>query len=68
VTYSKALELSPSNAILLANRAFAHLKLENYGSSVEDSSKAIDVDSHYIKVGFPRTQCTHAHMHAHAHV
>jgi hypothetical protein len=27
----QALELTPANAILLANRAFAHLKLENYG-------------------------------------
>ena len=50
VTYSKALELSPANAVLLSNRAFAHLKLENYGSAVEDSSKAIVIDPKYIKV------------------
>lgn len=50
VKYSKALELSPTNVKLLANRAFAHLKLENYGSAVEDSSKAIELDATFIKV------------------
>ena len=50
VVYSKAIELAPTNVKLLSNRAFAHLKLENYGSAVEDSSKAIDLDPAFIKV------------------
>ena len=42
--YSRALEVSPNNAILLSNRAFAHVRLENYGSAIEDASKAIESD------------------------
>lgn len=29
--YSKAIDLNPRNHILFANRAFCHIKLENYG-------------------------------------
>ena len=29
--YTKAIELNPRNHILFANRAFCHIKLENYG-------------------------------------
>ena len=50
VVYSKSLDLSPTNVKVLSNRAFAHLKLENYGSAVEDSSKAIELDPAFIKV------------------
>lgn len=52
VKYSQALELAPTNVKLLANRAFAHLRLENYGSAVEDSSKAIELDATFFKVFF----------------
>jgi hypothetical protein len=28
----------------------AHIKLENYGSAIEDATKAIELDKKYIKV------------------
>ncbi|GAQ87925.1 protein phosphatase 5 [Klebsormidium nitens] len=47
--YTQALEIRSDNAILYANRAFAHIKLEEYGSAVEDASKAIEIDPLYPK-------------------
>jgi len=48
--YTKAIELNSNNAVYWANRAFAHTKLEEYGSAIQDASKAIEVDSRYSKV------------------
>ncbi len=48
--YSQAIELQPENAVLYANRAFAHIKREEYGSAVMDASKAIAADPSYAKV------------------
>ena len=45
-----AIDLAPENAILYANRAAAHMRLENYGSALADASIAIDKDPKYIKV------------------
>jgi serine/threonine-protein phosphatase 5 len=50
--YTKAIELYPENAVYFANRSFAHIKLEEYGSAVTDASKAIEVDPSYAKVRF----------------
>lgn len=50
VLYSKAIELNGLNAVYWANRAFAHTKLEEYGSAVQDASKAIEIDPRYSKV------------------
>ncbi|RCV15638.1 hypothetical protein SEVIR_3G074800v4 [Setaria viridis] len=47
--YSQAIELNSSNAVYWANRAFAHTKLEEYGSAVQDATKAIEVDPRYSK-------------------
>ncbi|KAF6250888.1 phosphatase 5-like protein [Scenedesmus sp. NREL 46B-D3] len=47
--YSKAIELYSENAVYFANRAFAHIKLEEYGSAVSDASFAIEVDPSYAK-------------------
>ncbi|KAL5232131.1 hypothetical protein ABZP36_030907 [Zizania latifolia] len=47
--YSQAIELNNSNAVYWANRAFAHTKLEEYGSAVQDASKAIEIDPRYSK-------------------
>jgi len=49
VAYSKALQVSPTSAVLLANRALAHLHLENYASAFDDSSLAIRLDPGYVK-------------------
>lgn len=48
--YSQAIELNSQNAVYWANRAFAHTKMESYGSAIEDATKAIEVDPKYVKV------------------
>lgn len=48
--YSQAIELNDKNAVYWANRAFAHIKLEEYGSAVQDATKAIEIDPEYSKV------------------
>ena len=47
--YSQAIELNSQNAVYWANRSFAHAKLEEYGSAIQDASKAIEVDPKYSK-------------------
>mmetsp|Transcript_57149 Transcript_57149/g.180878 ORF Transcript_57149/g.180878 Transcript_57149/m.180878 type:complete len:496 (+) Transcript_57149:241-1728(+) len=49
VHYTKAIDSNPMNAIYYANRAFAHIKMENYGSALADATKAIQVDPKYVK-------------------
>jgi|TARA_B110000977_G_scaffold64920_1_gene88397 serine/threonine-protein phosphatase 5 len=60
VAYSNALEVTPGNAILLSNRAFAHLKLENYGSAIEDATTSIENDPSYIKAYYRRASSQYA--------
>jgi serine/threonine-protein phosphatase 5 len=48
--YSQAIDLNTNNAVYWANRAFAHTKMEEYGSAVEDATKAITVSPTYVKV------------------
>ncbi|KAK6287100.1 hypothetical protein POUND7_013279 [Theobroma cacao] len=40
--YARAIELNAQNAVYWANRAFAHTKLEEYGSAIQDATKAIE--------------------------
>ncbi|KAF9585093.1 hypothetical protein BGW38_003936 [Lunasporangiospora selenospora] len=47
--YTAAIELNPNVAPYYANRAFAHTKLEAYGSAILDGDKAIEVDPKYAK-------------------
>ncbi|XP_057849344.1 serine/threonine-protein phosphatase 5 [Cryptomeria japonica] len=47
--YTQAIELNSQNAVYLANRAFAHTKLEEYGSAIADATKAIEIDLKYSK-------------------
>jgi tetratricopeptide (TPR) repeat protein len=53
--YSQAINLNSSDVVYWANRAFAHTKLEEYGSAVQDATKAIEIDSKYSKVFFDTT-------------
>ena len=48
--YTKAIELNPDNAVYYANRAAAHIHLENFGCALADASKAIELDPKYTKV------------------
>ncbi|PWA63702.1 serine/threonine-protein phosphatase 5 [Artemisia annua] len=47
--YTKAIELNSENAVYWANRAFSHTKLEEYGSAIQDASKAVEIDPKYSK-------------------
>jgi serine/threonine-protein phosphatase 5 len=40
---------SAKSAIYLSNRAFAHIKMENYGLAIEDANEAIKLDPNYAK-------------------
>ena len=48
--YGKAIDCNPLSAVYHANRAFAHIRLETYGSAVEDAAQAIALDPKYVKV------------------
>ncbi|KIY99524.1 protein phosphatase 5 [Monoraphidium neglectum] len=54
VGYTQAIELRPQNAIYWANRAAAHIRLEEYGSAIADAGQAIEVDPDYIKAYYRR--------------
>nr|XP_010915451.1 serine/threonine-protein phosphatase 5 [Elaeis guineensis] len=47
--YGQAIELNGLNAVYWANRAFAHTKLEEYGSAIQDATKAVELDPKYSK-------------------
>ena len=51
--YGKAIDCDPLNAVYHANRAFAHIRIETYGSAVEDATEAITIDPKYVKVRLP---------------
>ncbi|KAF5949492.1 hypothetical protein HYC85_011485 [Camellia sinensis] len=40
--YSQAIELHSESAVYWANRAIAHTRLEEYGSAIQDASRAIE--------------------------
>ena len=48
--YTRAIDLDSANPIYYANRAFAHLRLENAGLAMKDATKAIELDPAYAKV------------------
>jgi serine/threonine-protein phosphatase 5 len=49
-SYTSAIELNPNNAVYFANRAYAHIKLEEHGSAIVDGTTAIDLNPRYAKV------------------
>ena len=56
--YSEALQFTPTNAIVLSNRAQAFLKVENYGLAQSDATAAIESDPTYAK-GYYRRASAH---------
>ena len=56
--YSDALELAPTNAVILSNRAMAYVKVENYGLAIQDGTRAIRADPNYPK-GYYRRGTAH---------
>jgi len=43
--YSEALQRSPTNSIILSNRAQAYIKVENYGLAIADATAALKSDA-----------------------
>ena len=54
VGYTKAINLDPNNAVFYSNRAFAHIKLENFGSAITDATKSLELDPSYVKAYYRR--------------
>lgn len=61
--YSNGLEYRPTNSILLANRALAFIKVENYGLALLDSDRAIEADPSYAKAYYRRASANFALHH-----
>lgn len=51
--YTKAIEADPTSAVLWGNRAFAAIRLEEFGGAIADATKALELDEKYAK-GFYR--------------
>eukprot|EP00287_Rhodomonas_sp_CCMP768_P005404 CAMPEP_0196724084 /NCGR_PEP_ID=MMETSP1091-20130531/6096_1 /TAXON_ID=302021 /ORGANISM="Rhodomonas sp., Strain CCMP768" /LENGTH=498 /DNA_ID=CAMNT_0042066179 /DNA_START=60 /DNA_END=1556 /DNA_ORIENTATION=- len=60
--YTEAIDNNHKNHILYANRAFCHVKLENYGSAIIDATEAITLDPTYIK-GYYRRGTAYLALH-----
>lgn len=58
--YSQALQYTPTNAIVLSNRAQAYLKVENYGLAQADATAAIESDPTYAKAFYRRASAYYA--------
>lgn len=46
--YTAGIEAYPT-AVLYANRAYTHIKLDEFGSAIEDAEQAIALDPTYAK-------------------
>eukprot|EP01127_Copromyxa_protea_P018304 TRINITY_DN5727_c0_g1_i1.p1 TRINITY_DN5727_c0_g1~~TRINITY_DN5727_c0_g1_i1.p1 ORF type:complete len:484 (-),score=125.10 TRINITY_DN5727_c0_g1_i1:47-1498(-) len=62
--YTRAIEVAPADdheflAVLYGNRAFANLKMENFGLTLSDSDKALELDAKYMKAHYRKGS---AHM------
>ncbi|PPR05835.1 hypothetical protein CVT26_010115 [Gymnopilus dilepis] len=55
--YSEAIEHNPNDATLWCNRAYARMKLEEYGYALADANQAITLDSKYVKAYYRRATC-----------
>ncbi|KAF8894057.1 phosphoprotein phosphatase [Infundibulicybe gibba] len=55
--YSEAIEKNPLDPILWCNRAYARMKLEEYGYALSDASKAVELDPKYAKAYYRRATC-----------
>ena len=52
--YSDALQHSPTNHIILSNRAQAYIKVESYGLAMSDATSALKSDPNYAKAYYRR--------------
>jgi len=56
--YSKAILSNPKVAVYYGNRSLSYLRLECFGYALTDASKALELDSNYIK-GYYRRAAAH---------
>lgn len=47
-SYTNAIETYPT-AVYYSNRAFCHIRLENFGLAILDATKALELDPAFIK-------------------
>ena len=47
--YTEAIARNPTSAVYFSNRAFAHIRLEEYGSAILDATQAITLDPKFVK-------------------
>ena len=52
--YNRAIELNPLNHIYWSNRAFAHIRIEEFGAAIQDATEAIELDPRYAKAYYRR--------------
>jgi small glutamine-rich tetratricopeptide repeat-containing protein alpha len=57
-SYTRAVELDPTNAVFYSNRAAAHISKQDYNSAIADAEKAIEVDSKFVRA---YSRLGHAH-------
>ncbi|KAJ3571693.1 hypothetical protein NP233_g3592 [Leucocoprinus birnbaumii] len=55
--YSEAIEKNPNEPTLWCNRAYARMKLEEFGYALSDATKAIALDPRYVKAYYRRATC-----------
>ncbi|KAJ3829954.1 phosphoprotein phosphatase [Lentinula raphanica] len=55
--YSEAIEKNPNEPTLWCNRAYARMKLEEFGYAISDASQAIKLDPKYAKAYYRRGTC-----------
>ncbi|KAH7874600.1 phosphoprotein phosphatase [Lentinula edodes] len=55
--YGEAIEKNPNESTLWCNRAYARMKLEEFGYAISDASQAIKLDPKYAKAYYRRGTC-----------
>ncbi|PPQ62946.1 hypothetical protein CVT24_006186 [Panaeolus cyanescens] len=55
--YTEAIEKNPCEPTLWCNRAYARMKLEEYGYALSDATQAIALDPKYAKAYYRRATC-----------
>lgn len=61
--YLAAIQLDPFNPVYWSNRAFAHIRLDEFGAAITDATKAINLDATYAKAYYRRGDAAFALSH-----
>lgn len=63
IGYTQAIEHDPVNPVYYSNRAVSNIRLEAFGSAIQDATKALDLDSNYPKAYYHRGSAAFALSH-----